>query len=45
MVYGLIRWGKIKGWMAVVLTIFDFIGSMIVGVILTDVIGITTPGS
>lgn len=45
MVYGLIRWGKVKGWMAVVLTIFDFIGSMIVGVILTDVIGITTPGS
>ena len=45
MLYGLVRWGKLKGWTAVLLTIFDFIGSMIVGIVLTDVIGLTTPGS
>lgn len=45
MVYGLIRWGKVKGWMAAFLTIFDFTGSMMVGVLLTDMIGLTTPGS
>ena len=45
MVYGLARWGKMRGWMALILTIADFIGSMIVGMLLTDVIGITTPGS
>ena len=45
MVYGLVRWGKLRGWMAFILTFADFIGSMIVGILLTDVIGITTPGS
>lgn len=45
MVYGLILWGKVKGWTAVLLTVFDFLGSVIVGIVLTDVIGITTPGS
>jgi hypothetical protein len=45
MVYGLVRWSKVKGWVAVILTIFDFVGSMVIGVILTDVVGLTTPGS
>ena len=45
MLYGLVRWGKLKGWMAFILTIADFIGSMIIGLLMTDVIGITTPGS
>jgi hypothetical protein len=39
------RWRKVKLPMSVVLTVFDFIGSLMVGVILTDVIGLTTPGS
>lgn len=43
--FGLIRWGKIKSWRAVILAMFDFVGSMVVGVLLTDVIGLTTPGS
>jgi hypothetical protein len=37
--------GKIRDWAAITLTIFEFMGSMIAGVILTDIIGITTPGS
>ena len=45
MVYGLIRWGKVKSWGAVILAVFDFLGSMIIGALLTDVIGLTTPGS
>jgi hypothetical protein len=45
LVYGLVRWGKLKGWMAFNLAIADFIGSMLLGILLTDVIGITTPGS
>jgi hypothetical protein len=45
MIYGLIRWGRVKNWMAVILAVADFIGSMVVGAILTDVIGLTTPGS
>ena len=45
MVYGLIRWGKVKSWTAIILTVFDFVGSMIIGILLTDVIGLTTPGS
>ena len=45
MVFGLIRWGKVKSWMAIILTVADFVGSMIIGVLLTDVIGLTTPGS
>ena len=45
MAYGLIRWGKVKCWMAVILTVFDFIGSSIVGIFLTNVVGLTTPGS
>jgi hypothetical protein len=45
MVYGLVRWGKAKSWMAVVLAIFDFVGSIMIGILLTDVIGLTTPGS
>jgi hypothetical protein len=45
MVYGLVRWGKLKSWMAVILTIFDFVGSIVTGILLTDVIGLTTPGS
>ena len=45
MIYGLIRWGRVKNWMAVILAVADFIGSMVVGSILTDVIGLTTPGS
>ena len=43
--YGLVRWGKVKRWMAVFLTTFDFVGSMAIGILLTDVIGLTTPGS
>ena len=45
MFYGLVRWGKLRGGMAFILTIADFIGSMIIGILMTDVIGITTPGS
>jgi hypothetical protein len=45
LMYGLVRWGKVKSWIAVILTVFDFAGSMIVGVLLTDVIGLATPGS
>jgi hypothetical protein len=45
MVYGLIQWGQIKPWTAVGLTFFDFAGSMLVGILLTDVMGLTTPGS
>jgi len=45
MLYGLVRWGKVNGWTAVLLTIFDFIGSMMVGIVLTEAIGLTTPGS
>lgn len=43
--FGLVRWGKVKVWPAVFLTIADFVGSMAVGGLLTEVIGITTPGS
>ena len=45
MVYGLVRWGKVKNWTAVILAVFDFVGSMVTGILLTDVIGLTTPGS
>ena len=45
LILGLIRWGKVKPWMAIIFVICDFIGSMIAGVVLTDVIGLTTPGS
>ena len=45
MVYGLVRWGKLKSWMAVILTIFDFVGSIVTVMLLTDVVGLTTPGS
>ena len=45
LILGLIRWGKVKPWMAILFVICDFIGSMIAGVVLTDVIGLTTPGS
>jgi hypothetical protein len=45
MIYGLVRWGKLKSWMALILTMADFIGSMIIGILMTDVLGITTPGS
>lgn len=43
--YGLIRWGNVKWWMAVIMAIADFIGGMVIGILLTDVIGLTTPGS
>ena len=45
MVYGLVRWGKVSGWMAVILAVFDFVGSMVTVILLTEVIGLTTPGS
>jgi hypothetical protein len=45
MAFGLVRWGKVKIWKAMLLTIIDFVGSMIIGIILTDLIGLTTPGS
>ncbi len=45
MIYGLIRWGKVKGWIALILAGFDFVGSMAVGILLTEVLGLTTPGS
>jgi hypothetical protein len=45
MMYGLIRWGKVKRWMAIVLTVSNFIGGMIVVGVLTDIMGLTTPGS
>ena len=45
MVYGLVRWGKVSGWMAVILTVSDFVGSLVTGILLTDVVGLTTPGS
>ncbi len=45
MVYGLIRWGKVKGWIALILTVCDFVGSMAIGILLTEVLGLTTPGS
>jgi len=31
-VYGLVRWSKVKSWMAEILTVFDFVRSMIIGV-------------
>ena len=45
MAFGLVKWGKVKVWKAILLTVFDFVGSMIIGIILTDLIGLTTPGS
>ena len=45
MVFGLIWWGKVKSWMAVMLASAYFVGSLIIGLILTDMIGLTTPGS
>ena len=43
--YGLVRWGNVKWWLATMMTIADFIRGMAIGILLTDVIGITTPGS
>jgi hypothetical protein len=45
MVYGLVRWGKVNRWMAVILAVFDIVGSIVFGILLTDGIGLTTPGS
>jgi len=45
MAFALFQWGKVKGWMAVVLSMFDFMGSLFVVILLTEVIGLTTPGS
>jgi hypothetical protein len=45
MVYGLVRWGKVTRWMAVILAVFDIVGSIATAILLTDVIGLTTPGS
>ena len=45
MVYSLTRWGKIRMWKAVLFAVADFIGSLIVVVTLTEIVGITTPGS
>jgi hypothetical protein len=44
-IYGLIRWGKVKSWMAVILAFIDFVGNVATSTLLTDVIGLTTPGS
>ena len=44
-VAGLMRWGKIKFWNALLFALVDMVGSIVVGSILTDVIGLTTPGS
>jgi hypothetical protein len=43
--YGLVRWGIVSRRMAVILAMFDFVGSMVTAILLTDVIGLTTPGS
>ena len=33
MAFGLVKWGKVKVWKAILLTVFDFVGSMIIGII------------
>lgn len=45
MVYGLVRWGNVTRWMAIILTGCDFVGGIVVGILLTEVIGLTTSGS
>ena len=43
--YGLIRWGKIRMRMAAIMAITDLAGSIVVATLLSDVVGLTTPGS
>lgn len=45
MSYGLMRWGKVEWWLALVLGMVDFVGGMAGGILMTEVIGLTTPGS
>lgn len=45
LVFGLILWSKVRSWQAILLAICYFLGSTLIGAFLTNVIGLTTPGS
>ena len=45
MTVALKRWTRRSLWMVLLLTVIDFICGLAVGIFLTEVIGITTPGS
>ena len=44
-VYGLARWGRVKGWMAAVFMLVELVGEIVTAMLLTGLLGLTTPGS
>jgi hypothetical protein len=44
-VYGFTRWAGLKWWMALIVTVVELAGEMIVGMLLTSIGGLSTPGS
>jgi hypothetical protein len=45
MLYGLACWTKLKWSMAVVITVVYFVGELVVGVLMSGIPGLSTPGS
>ena len=44
-VYGFARWAGLKWWMALIVTVVELAGEMVVGMLLTSIGGLSTPGS
>jgi hypothetical protein len=43
--YGLVRWGRVKWWIALALSVVEFVGEVAAAALLTGVPGLSTPGS
>jgi len=43
--YGLARWGRLKGWIAALLTLVELLGEIFAGVLFISLTGLSTPGS